>query len=304
MLKNSLVVISLLATSVSADLVEFVSDSGYVNWTTGKVYATGYGIENTKYKKPIAIMRAKRAASIDARRNLLESIGGVKINSQTIIKNGMLDSDTIKTTVSGVVRNARITDVKSEDTMVKVTIEAPLNGSVLDALYPEIIQNDLLSLMDRSFIFPNISMRFASLDDESIAKIYKRLDRLDKAVFFQDKVDKKEVTGVIIDARGTNFIPTLSPKIFKIRTANPMYPDGVIDKDTLISSFSALFVDSLDDAKEHPKVGDYPIVIKALRTYGTWRDKLILSTKESERFSKLLNKDVLKNAKVVIVISR
>ncbi|MEA2018140.1 MAG: hypothetical protein U9N59_06800 [Campylobacterota bacterium] len=304
MLKNSFLFLFLCSSTLFADLVEFVSDSGYVNWSTGKVYATGYGVTNSKYKKPIALIRSKRAATIDARRNLLESIGGVKIDSQTVIKDGMLKSDTIKSTISGVIKGAIITKMEEEDSMVKVTIEAPLNGSVLDAVYPELVENDLLSVMNRKFPYRHIDMLFASIDDREIYKIYQRLDRLDKAVFYEDKMIKKEVTGVIIDARGTNFIPTLSPKIFQIRKARPMYPDGVVDKDTLISSFSALFVNSLIDAKEHPKVGDYPIVIKALRTYGKWRDKLILGNNSSARFSKLLNKDVLKNANVVIVISK
>ena len=304
MLKNSFIFVFILSSTLYADLVEFVSDNGYVNWTTGKVYATGYGVTSSKYKKPIALIRAKRAATIDARRNLLESIGGVKIDSQTVIKNGMLKNDIIKSTISGVVKGARITKTEEEDGMVKATIEAPLNGSILDAVYPEIISNDLLGVMDRRFSYKYIDMLFVSIDDKEIREIYKRLDRLDKAVFYEDKMVKKEITGVIIDARGTNFIPTLSPKIFRIKKARPMYPDGVIDKETLISSFSALFVNSIDDAKEHPKVGDYPIIIKALRTYGKWRDKLVLGNKSSNRFSKLLDKDVLKNANVVIVISK
>jgi len=59
----------------------------------GHFEATGYSAEDqTPY---VAIIAAK----VDAQRQLLEQIKGIKIDSITTIENGMLNSDTVKTKI-------------------------------------------------------------------------------------------------------------------------------------------------------------------------------------------------------------
>jgi len=287
-----------------ADYLEF-SVGGYINWSNGKVYGIGYGVPNPKMPKNIALFGARRAAILDAKRNLLETIGGVRIDSSTTIKNGMLINDTIKTTIAGVVKNASVVSIKNEYSMVKAIVEAPINGSILKVVYPETTMSDIKALLNKNYAFKLNNYLLASLDNDKILKnILERLNRLEKIVFYDNKIKKNKITGIIIDARGTNFIPTLTPKIYQIKTATPMYPDGVVDKETIVSSFAALFVNNLNDAYNHPKVGSYPIVLKALRTYGKWRNRLVLGKNDSKKFKKFLNTNVLKEAHVVIVISR
>ncbi|HID15491.1 MAG TPA: hypothetical protein EYP16_01620, partial [Candidatus Atribacteria bacterium] len=81
-------------------------EKGFIDWSKGKVYAKGYGVANPNLPKATALFGARRAALVDARRNLLETIGGVRIDSETIILNKMTKSDKIKAVVSGVVKNS------------------------------------------------------------------------------------------------------------------------------------------------------------------------------------------------------
>ena len=268
-----------------------------INWT--RYTLTCIGTSEKSQSKYAAYTSAK----IIAQRNLLQYLKGVKITSTTTIENGMLKSDIIKATVKGVVKGARVVKIQEFGDYVKATVMAPLNGSILNVVYPYDDMQNIKALLNKKYnIF--VSEKIVSNNDEIIKSILLRLDKIEKKLFFADDNKNTKITGVIIDARNTNFIPTLSPKIYKIITNTPLYPDGVVDKETIANSFVALYVNSLDDAIKHPKVGDKPLVIKALRTYGKWRDKLILSTSATKKFKKLLTTDVLKNARVVIVISK
>jgi hypothetical protein len=297
----------LLASFCFAEnLLEFVGHGGYIDWSNGKIYAIGYGIPNPKQPKNMAMFGARRAAIVDAKRNLLETVGGVKITTETIIENEMLKNDKIKSVVSGVVKNASVISLKEENGLLKALVQAPIAGSIMDVVYPDSIKDDISALLERIDIKYNLREYpiLASSNEKAIEGILDRLNRLEKAVFYDDKLNKKKITGVIIDARGTNFIPTLSPKIYKVKSSSAMYPDGVVDRDTIVNHLAALFVADLDDAKKHPRVGDYPVIFKALRTYGKWRDKLILGKNDSKKFVDLLNTEALRNGNVVIIVSR
>ena len=123
----------LLASFCFAEnLLEFVGHGGYIDWSNGKIYAIGYGIPNPKQPKNMAMFGARRAAIVDAKRNLLETVGGVKITTETIIENEMLKNDKIKSVVSGVVKNASVISLKEENGLLKALVQAPIADSLMD----------------------------------------------------------------------------------------------------------------------------------------------------------------------------
>ncbi|MBW1752895.1 MAG: hypothetical protein JRJ46_07270, partial [Deltaproteobacteria bacterium] len=76
--------------------MERVGDHGTIDWVGQKVIAKGIGAPPQKYYgKPQARPLALRAAITDARRNLLEVIKGVHIDSITQVHNYMVRDDTI-----------------------------------------------------------------------------------------------------------------------------------------------------------------------------------------------------------------
>jgi len=306
MSKISIFIISLFIL-LNANYIEYVSPSGFIDWSKGKVYAKGYGVANPNLPKAAALFGARRAALIDARRNLLEAIGGVRIDSETIILNKLTKSDKIRAVVSGVVKNSfPVNFIVHKDNSVEALVEAPLEGSILDLFYPKNLNADAKILLNTKIPTLNIKNYplFATYNEDVIKEILKRLDRLENALFDNKKEKKIEPTGIIIDARGTNFIPSLKPKIYQIGTNKPMYPDGVMMRDDIVNNFSALFTSTVEDAKSHPRVTPYPLVIKALKTYGKWRNCIVLGKNSSKKFKKYLNSEILKAGKVIIVISR
>ena len=84
--------------SLSADsgVVEVGFEDGKVDWSNGVVRAVGLGFPSQKAKNAAhAKATAKRAGRIVAYRNLLEIVEGIQVDSHSLVKNFMLESDTI-----------------------------------------------------------------------------------------------------------------------------------------------------------------------------------------------------------------
>lgn len=87
------------------DLIEPIGTNGSINWTSGIVIAKGSGAPSPDAQNPAqGRILAKRAAISDARRNLLETLEGVRVASSTVVKEYMVENDVIKTRVHGIVK--------------------------------------------------------------------------------------------------------------------------------------------------------------------------------------------------------
>src|SRR4030042_4434180 len=104
--------------------------SGEINWSEQYVRAAGSGAPNPDAPNVAAArLGAERAAKADALRNILETVKGVRIDSETLVVNAMTQNDTIRTQVQGIVRGARVVNTKYlSDGAVEVTVEIPMAG--------------------------------------------------------------------------------------------------------------------------------------------------------------------------------
>ena len=95
------------ACAVPGDVEESVP-GGEIDWSGNMVRATGTGvldIDNPNTAQ--ARLMAERAAVVVAQRNLLETVQGVRVDSETRVENFMTDYDVIYTRVEGMITNAR-----------------------------------------------------------------------------------------------------------------------------------------------------------------------------------------------------
>ncbi|MFA4910893.1 MAG: LPP20 family lipoprotein [Desulfobacteria bacterium] len=122
----------------STDQVIETMGQGEVNWTKNVIRATGSGAPNPSAPNiAVARLGAERAAKVDALRNLLETVKGVRIDSETTVVNAMTQSDVIQSKVEGFVRGARVVNTKYlSDGGVEVVIEVPITGSFAEAVLP------------------------------------------------------------------------------------------------------------------------------------------------------------------------
>ncbi len=102
---------------------------GSIDWETGIVRAKGLGVPPDSVDNPTQRRAmAKRAARIVAYQRLLEITQGIRIDSRTVVKNLMVESEEITAQVKGIVKGAQV--VKEQpftDGSFEVTVEMNLN---------------------------------------------------------------------------------------------------------------------------------------------------------------------------------
>lgn len=95
---------------------------------TEMIQADGFGSVPTGMPLSRGKLMARRAAIVDAQRNLLESIKGISVDSETTMENYIVTSDVVKTKVNGLVTGVRPVSEEFKDGVYHVVVEAPLYG--------------------------------------------------------------------------------------------------------------------------------------------------------------------------------
>ncbi len=95
-------------------------------WLSREVRATGHGTD-PQINTPQGKLKALRAATADARRNLVEQIDGLQITSETTVRDFVTERDVIRTQLGAIVAGSVVQsqDVNDEMATVVVTIGGP-----------------------------------------------------------------------------------------------------------------------------------------------------------------------------------
>lgn len=104
---------------------------GEVNWTKKTVIATGSGAPDLKLPNVAAVrLNAERAAQVNAYRNVLETLKGVKV-SATVTGDQRLGDAEVRTQVQGIVQGCKTVDTRYyADGGVDVVVKCPLDGGL------------------------------------------------------------------------------------------------------------------------------------------------------------------------------
>ncbi len=121
------------------EVVEQLS-SGTINWTQGVVTAKGSGAPPAGVTSPAqARLMAERAAKADALRNLLESVKGVRVDSDTTVESFTTKNDVVRTRVSGIVQGAiEVGKRYLSDGVVEVTVAVNMTGQLMAVMLQEL----------------------------------------------------------------------------------------------------------------------------------------------------------------------
>jgi hypothetical protein len=126
--------------NVKAYTEKGASGKSTLDWTDGYVTVKGTGLPLRDAVPSMVRPTARRAAVADGQRNLAETIAGVRVTSETTVKNLELQSDVIKTSVRAFVKGAEVIKERMlPEGICEVTMRAPiwgvksLNGIILPA---------------------------------------------------------------------------------------------------------------------------------------------------------------------------
>ena len=319
----ALALVSSSSIAADAHYEEWTAAGGKINWTTAQVSAKGYGLPPGNVGGKAGPLLACRAAVVDAQRNLLEATQGVRVTATTVIDNYMLSNDEVKSEVEGIIRNARIISrTPADDGSCKIEMVINLGGKASKTIYQEVYQETGLQSFYRSTLDwlggAVISKAYADDDVEleqpvwlqEMEKLNRRLSVIEQKLVESRREEAQpapvadvQPTGLVVDARGSNFIPSLSPKIRQLRGA-VVYPDQGASNERLLErgQLVSLFARDVDFAVQHPVVGNRPLLVKALRTYGDTRTEIVLASEYAERIIELNDKGFFNEAGVIIVL--
>lgn len=94
-----------------------------------EISAIGMGVAPESTVSPAqALALAKRAAIVDAYRQIGEKMYGIRVNAQDTVRDMMLKNSTVKTKVLAVIRNAEIIETVYKDGLCQVSMELKLDG--------------------------------------------------------------------------------------------------------------------------------------------------------------------------------
>ncbi len=121
--------------------VEEIAGKGQVDWVRNTISAKGLGIAPpSALNAAQARALAQRAAVVDARRNLLEVLKGVHIDSSTTVENFLVTSDTVRTRVEGVLQGSMVDGyVQQPDGSFEASVSIALDGNLGDVLVPMVM---------------------------------------------------------------------------------------------------------------------------------------------------------------------
>jgi hypothetical protein len=89
-------------------------------------------------------------------------------------------------------------------------------------------------------------------------------------------------TGVVIDARGLAIQPALFPRIVD-ESGQSLYAPEVVDVEAAVQQGYVAYAKAFDQAPAQARIGERPLVLRALRVAGDTRVDLVLSNAEASR---------------------
>lgn len=257
-------------------MVEMTFEHGMVDWSNGVIRAVGLGVPpDDSMNATHAHEMAKRAGRVVAFRNLLEIVKGIHVDSHTLVKNYMVENDTINTKVRGIVHGARVTEEKAlPDGSYQVTVEMKLSGDFQRVvLPPREREPDPLKFTKQS------PPKVDSNSSEDL--VY---------------------TGLVVDAQGLDVKQTMTPNLL-MEDGRVVYGVEWVDPEVAQQQTVVGYVNGIPNATSHQRVIAAPLVIKALRVDVKNPSDLVISDADAQTLH-LVPEHVafLKKAKVLVVL--
>jgi len=261
--------VSLLLTvaglSAAGGLVE-PKGAGGIDWSEGFVYATGRAVPPPEAASPAqARLMAERAAKVDAQRNLVEVLKGVRVASETTVRDFMQASDRIETSVSGVVKGAVPVETKYEDDgSLSVRLKAPLWGNLSESVYDYLVKNPLpRKAYPRREGFPSVRDIIRHAMRNFWRPLTARADVPAAKPPAPPPVLPGSKTGIVLDFTDIQLKPEMYPAISDEKGVAIVQPK-LMDRAVAIQQGPVAYARSVEEAKAEGRSGKDPLVLKAL----------------------------------------
>lgn len=236
--------------------------------SAGKMTAVGYGAFPAGMPVGRAKLMARRAAIVDAQRNLVEIIKGTAVDAETSVENYIVTSDIVRTKVNGMVTGARIiAENLDADGSYEVTMEVPMYGvgSIADVAINAVVGDKAPAPVP----VPN----------PAFVQIYNQISVSNNTSGY---------TGVVIDAQNSGILRTFCPAIYDTN-GRAVYGVSNVDKNFAINNGIVEYAEGSEQwgrvAAGTSRAGTNPLVIKivGLRERVVNKCDVIISEEDADK---------------------
>lgn len=265
---------------LSAQTADGQSIDGHINWSQKILVVYGEAVAPDHINNPVQRrLMGFRGAKAVAYRNLLEMVGQVQVDAETRVQNFMVENDSISVRVQGIVRGARVqtgSQTESAEGLYRLALEIPLLGAFSQAVLPTDTPPP-----DRTISYALPMPAPASALSDSLALASTLADSLGLPVDAPPAiyVPPKPYTGLIVDARGLDLQPSMSPRIIA-QDGRTIYSASSSDPDYVAEFGLAGYERDLSHAQQSDRLGGAeanPFVVKATAVSGLYSGDIVLS---------------------------
>lgn len=284
------------ARAASNDVTQQIGN-GRVDWTDGFITVTGSGAAPEKGSAAQKRLMAKRAAQADGYRQLAEVINGVHVDSETVVKDFVAQSDTIKTSVSALVKGAlAIATRNMSDGSVEVDVKAKMYGhnGLFDAVDPAVNRKPgpppTVTVEDEQGVLPSSLLVASNGEFVGISELLAQA--------------RPKYSGTVLDIHGLGGEPCMSPSVNDPGDGELYIGQNPVDADFVVNEGIAGYYPTVEDAKnDHDRMGSNPLVFRPTAVIGRFRCTAKLTLEDAKAMLKADRKSkFLKNAKVAFVM--
>ncbi len=288
--------------------------SGGINWSAGVVFANGYGTAKDEFSAGQKRLMARRAAIVDAQRNLLEMVKGVRIDSVLTTDMAMQENREVVTRVEGIIKGAAVTRQNYQNNVFTVQMAMPIAGSFLQTVWPEPSKGDSTRVSHYDIVRPGqlldlvldvlVPSAYAAeafiVESREQADAYRRLvdwlrrgnpaaladgaaveNALQQAIV--DYETNSRYSGLLIDASAVpDFELATIPKI-RDEEGNVLYPGKETSYSDIVNKRGVTYDLDLQDAIRNQRIANSPYIIKAVGIYESLASDLIIHNEDAAR---------------------
>ncbi len=246
-------------------------ENGRVDWSNRIIEAVGIG---KPPEKPINIAQAraiaKKAAVTAAQQNLLETLENMWIDSNTLVKDFVDQNDHIYKDFQVFIQQPQVVDISYlSNGCVKATVAVKLTGAFADMLLPKSIHD----------IHPV------------------------KQPKLPGKHKQEARTGLVLDCLGLKVRPAIVPRIVD-EDGNEVYGPKYVNRKYAVGQGTTGYSTDLEAARKNPRVGESPIVLKAIRAAQSGPSDIVISNSDADVIRRdPRNLRFLQECRVIIVLN-
>lgn len=263
--------------------VQPFGQGGSIAWGNGELAVTRpLGVAGEDGNVQLTPLSVRKATS-QARKQLLDMIKGVRIDSKRTVSAFLAEDDENAARVRGIVQNSPLQRPAMFEDGGEVVVTERLRGKLAELILPTTIQF-------QSGIPPRLSTSM----EESMSYQAPTPEEVGSGA--------GGYTGVIVDARGMKVTPCLTPVIYG-QDGVAGYGPFLVSRANAVSKGVAAYATTSDPLSLKLRVGSQPLLVRALKAHGSWRTNIVVSTPMAQLIHAVMqSEDAAQGCRFVIVV--